>query len=149
MRYLILMAAVALTGCSSLQYAGNADYSLRQITDENGKAGFDIRVRNGKEIAAVKVHLEKDGEKITVDLEETGVAAFRGQEISMQASKIALEQTEKAAAAAALAVAMPAAIPAVGDIISGGGLGAALIGGAGALAVERAVAPKPAAPVAP
>jgi len=146
MKYIILIIALALTGCASLQNAGNANYQLRQITDSNGKTGFDISVRNGKEIASVKVHLEKDGEKITVDLEETGVAAFAGQKISADALKLTIEQAAKVAAAAAVAAAMPAALPLVGSALAGGGLPAALIGGGGALAVEHALEPAVPAP---
>lgn len=154
MKYLILVSiALSLTGCASLQNAGNADYSLRQITDENGKAGFDIRVRNGKEIASVKVHLEKKGEDFTIDLEEQGVAAFDGQKTAMQASKIALEQTEKAAAAVALSVAAPAALPVIGSMLTSGGVGAGLlgagVGAAGTVAAQKALSKPDPAPAVP
>jgi hypothetical protein len=147
MKYFILIIALALTGCQSLQYAGSSAYSIRQITDSNGKTGFDINVRNGKEVASVTAHLEKDGEKIVIDLQETGVAAFAGQKISADALKLTIEQAAKVAAAAAVAAAMPAALPLVGGALAGGGLPAALVGGGGALAVEHALN-KP-APVAP
>jgi hypothetical protein len=149
MRYLLIFSVITFfSGCSSLQYGGYSAYSIRQITDENGKTGFDINVKNGKEVANVKAHLEKKGDDITVDLEETGVAAFAGQKISADALKLTIEQAAKVAAAAAVAAAMPAALPLVGSALAGGGLPAALIGGGGALAVEHALA-KPAAPVAP
>lgn len=149
MKYLLIIIALSLTGCQSLQYAGSSSYQIRQITDANGKTGFDISVKNGKEIATVKAHLVKDGERIEIDLEETGVAAFAGQQIASEAYKLAVKQAAEVAAATAIGMAMPAALPVVGDIISGGGLGAALIGGAGALAVKKAVESKPAAPAAP
>jgi hypothetical protein len=147
MKYIIIVIALALTGCQSLGMAGSSSYQIRQITDENGKTGFDINVKNGKEVANVKAHLEKKGEDIIVDLEETGVAAFAGQKISADALKLTIEQAAKVAAAAAVAAAMPAALPLVGSALAGGGLPAALIGGGGALAVEHAI--KPSAPVAP
>lgn len=146
MRCILMVVVLALTGCSSLQYAGNSSYQLRQVMDANGRTGFDISVKNGKEIASVEVHLEKDGEKVIIDLRETGVAAFAGQKISADALKLTIEQAAKVAAAAAVAAAMPAALPLVGSALAGGGLPAALVGGGGALAVEHALA-KPSAPV--
>jgi major membrane immunogen (membrane-anchored lipoprotein) len=148
MKYLILIAVVLMTGCTSLQYAGSSAYSIRQVIDENGKTGFDITVKNGKEIALVKAHLEKKGEDFTVDLEEQGVAAFAGQQISADALKITAEQAAKAAVSAALAAVMPASLSTVGDIISGGGVGAGLlgagVGAAGVIGAQKALAPKPA-----
>jgi len=153
MKYILIVIALALTGCASLQNAGNANYQLRQITDSNGKTGFDIIVKNGKEIASVKVHLEKDGEQITVDLEETGVAAFAGQQIASDAMKIASEQAAKAAVAAALGVASGGALPVIGEIMQGGGLGAGLIGAgagaAGVLGAKKIFAPDPVVPPVP
>jgi len=145
MKYIIIVIALALTGCQSLTMAGSSAYSIRQITDANGKTGFDINVRNGKEVATVTAHLEKDGEKIIIDLSETGVTAFAGQKISADALKLTIEQAAKVAAAAAVAAAMPAALPLVGSALAGGGLPAALIGGGGALAVEHALS-EPAVP---
>lgn len=151
MKYILLVTIIALTGCQSLQYAGSSHYRIRQVVDFNGKTGFDIDVKNGKEIASVKAHLVKDGEKIEIDLEETGVAAFAGQQIAADALKLTIEQAAKVAAAAAVAAAMPAALPLVGGALAGGGLPAVLIGGGGALAVEHAIKPStPAAsPVVP
>lgn len=146
MKYMLIVIALALTGCQSLGMAGSSAYQIRQITDANGKTGFDINVKNGKEVASVKAHLEKRGDDITVDLEETGVAAFAGQQISADALKITIEQAAKVAAAAAVAAAMPAALPLVGSALAGGGLPSALVGAGGALAVERALA-KPSVPV--
>jgi hypothetical protein len=146
MKYLLIVIALGLSGCASLQNAGNANYQLRQITDANGKTGFDITVKNGKEIASVKVHLQKDGEKITVDLEEMGVAAFAGQQISADALKITIKQAAEVAVAAAMAMAAPGVLPLAGAALAGGGLPAAVVGAGGALAVEHALA-KPSAPV--
>lgn len=148
MKYILLIALVALTGCQSLTMAGSSAYTLRQTTDDAGRPGFELRVQSGKEIAQVKARLEKKGDDIIVDLEETGVAAFAGQKISADALKITIEQTAKVAAAAAVAAAVPAAMPMVGAALSGGGLPAAVVGAGGALAVERALA-KPATPSVP
>jgi hypothetical protein len=153
MKYLALIAIVLLTGCTSLRMAGSSSYSLEQFTDKNGRPGFRLEVLSGKEASEVEARFVKDGEKFDAYIKETGVLAFRGQEISMQATKIAVEQAEKAAAAAALAVAMPAAIPAIGGIVSGGGIGAGLlgagVGAAGVIGAQKALAKSDPAPVAP
>ena len=147
MKYIVLVAIIALTGCQSLQYAGSSSYQIRQITDANGKAGFDISVKNGKEVASVKAHLVKDGERIEIDLEETGVAAFAGQQIAAGAIKIAAEQAAKAAVAAALGMATGGALPAVASALEGGGLPAAVVGAGGALVVRKALSKPDPAPV--
>jgi hypothetical protein len=136
------------SGCASLYWAGNSSYQLRQVTDANGKAGFDISVKNGKEIASVEVHLEKDGEKVVIDLKETGVAAFAGQQISADALKITIKQAAEVAVAAAMAMAAPGVLPLAGAALAGGGLPAAAVGAGGALVVEHALS-KPATPAAP
>jgi hypothetical protein len=146
MKYIILIIALGLGGCASLQNAGNSSYELRQVTDANGNAGFDISVKNGKEIASVEVHLEKDGEKVIIDLKETGVAAFAGQQISADALKITIKQAAEVAVAAAMAMAAPGVLPLAGAALAGGGLPAAVVGAGGALAMEHALA-KPSAPV--
>lgn len=145
MKYLILIAVALLTGCASLDMAGSSAYTLKQSSDEYGRPEFALVVKSGKEVAQVKARLEKDGDKIIVDLEETGVAAFRGQEISADAMKIGMEQAAKAAVAAALAYGSAGAIPVIGDALNSGGLGAAVVGAGGALAVQKALAkPDPA-----
>ncbi len=56
---------------------GVQQLQIRQVIDANGKTGFDITVKNGKEVALVKAHLEKKGEDFTIDLEEAGRSGFR------------------------------------------------------------------------
>lgn len=148
MKYLLLITVGALAGCQSLTMAGSSAYSIRQVTDQNGNPHFELSVKSGKEVAQVEARLTKDGDKITVDLKETGVAAFAGQQISADALRLTVEQTAKVAAAAAIAAAIPAAMPAVEAALSGGGLPAAIVGAGGSVAVERALA-KPAAATEP
>lgn len=150
MKYIILIAAVIfLTGCQSLTMAGSSAYTLTQTTDKNGNPNFELSVKSGKEIAQVEAHLTKDGDKITVDLKETGVAAFQGQAISSGAVKTAAELAAKAAVAAVMAGAAPGIISLAGSALSDGGLPAAAVGAGGALAVQRVLAkpdPETAAP---
>jgi hypothetical protein len=148
MKYFLVIAVALLTGCQSLTMAGSSAYTLRQTTDEAGRPGFELLVKSGKEIAQVKARLEKDGDKIVVDLEETGVAAFAGQKISADALKLTVEQTAKIAAAAAVAAAVPAAMPVVEAALTGGGLPAAVVGAGGALVLDRALS-TPTAPAGP
>jgi hypothetical protein len=148
MKYVLLIAIGLLAGCQSLTMAGSSAYTLRQTTDDAGRPGFELLVKSGKEIAQVKARLEKDGDKIIVDLEETGVAAFEGQRISADALKIASEQAAKAAVTAALAGAGAGIIPLVGNAISSGGLPAAAAGAGGALLLDRTLS-KPAAATTP
>jgi hypothetical protein len=84
---LILWAclAAALNGCYSLQRAGNADYSLKPIKIDGETICCELKVNNGKEIESLKVHVEKNGDHFTFDLEEKGVKAFKGQAISAEA----------------------------------------------------------------
>lgn len=143
MKYLILIAVALLTGCASLDMAGSSAYTLRQSVGDHGQPEFELLVKSGKEVAQVKARLEKDGDKIIVDLEETGVAAFAGQQISAGALKISMEEIAKAAVAAAIAYGSAGVVPVIGDALNGGGLGAAVVGAGGALAVQKALAPKP------
>jgi hypothetical protein len=147
MKYVLLIAIGLLAGCQSLTMAGSSAYTLRQTTDKNGHPGFELLVKSGKEIAQVKARLEKDGDKIVVDLEETGVAAFAGQKIAADALKGTVEQAVKAAVATALGIASGGVMPVIGAALSGGGLPAAAVGAGGALAVEHAISkPAPAVP---
>ena len=143
---LLIMAGVAmsvLTGCASLQNAGTAEYSVKPFVID-AKAGTvaccEVMVRNGKEIASVKAHVQKQGDSYTVDLEEQGVQAFQGQTIAAGVTQAAIDAAAKAAVAAALAPVLPALLPAAGAALQSGGLSAAAVG-AGAVIVKDKVQP--------
>lgn len=143
MKRLLILAAIAaffMSGCASLQNAGTASYSIKQVTDAKGQPGFDLEVRNGKEIANVEAHLTKDGDKVTVDLKEQGVAAFQGQQIAATSVQASIDAAAKAAVAAALAPLLPALAPAAGAALASPGIGAAAVG-AGAVILKDKVAP--------
>lgn len=80
-RILILGAALALlSGCSALQSAGRAEYTVRPFAAADGTVQCcEVQVVNGKEYTSLEAHIEKRGDDWRVDLKEQGVAAFQGQ----------------------------------------------------------------------
>jgi len=141
--FLAVVVMLALSGCASLQNAGTAEYSVKPFVID-AKTGAiaccEVVVKNGKEIANVKAHIQKQGDNYTVDLEEQGVMAFQGQAIAAGATKDAIDAVAKAAAAAALAPFLPALLPAAGAALTSGGLPAAAVG-AGAVILKDKVSP--------
>jgi len=116
---LILAALFSLTGCSSLQYAGNASYSVKPFRDDAGATVCcAVEVHNGKEIANLEATITKSGEDYTVHLKEQGVAAFEGQRIASDAIKSAVAEATKAAVAAIIA-AIPGLAPAAAGLAQG------------------------------
>ena len=134
--YLILLSLLMLSSCASLQYAGTASYSVKPIVDAKGNViCCSVEVKNGKEIANLEAHIQKDGDKYTVDLKEQGVAAFAGQAIAAGATKEAIDAAVKSALAIALAPVLPALAPA----LAAPGLGAAAIGAGSVLGIQKAL----------
>lgn len=142
MRYsivLVAMLALMLPGCASMQYAGTASYSVKPFADKAGNVlCCEVAVNNGKEIANLEAHIVKtpDG-GYTVDLREQGVAAFQGQAIAAGATKEAIADAAKVGVAAALAPVIPALLPAAGAALASPGLGAAAVGAAGVIGVQK------------
>ena len=134
-RHALLVALLALSGCTSLQYAGTASYSVKPIVDAKGNViCCAVDVKNGKEIANLEAHVQKQGDNYTVDLKEQGVAAFAGQAIAAGATKEAIDAAVKAAIAIALA---PVVLPAAGAALAAPGIGAAAVGGAAVLGTQK------------
>lgn len=135
---ILASAALMLNACSSLQYAGNASYSVKPFTNEKGVViCCAVDVHNGKEIANLEAHVTKRGEDFTVDLKEQGVEAFKGQQISATALAATVDAAAKAAVAAALAPVLPTLATGAGGILSNGGLGAAALGGAAVIGGQK------------
>jgi len=83
-KYLIAVIALMLAGCSSLNSAGTAKYSVEPIvTESSGVICCRVSVENGKEYASLKAHVERraDGSYV-VDLDERAVKAFEGQAVT-------------------------------------------------------------------
>lgn len=136
---LIILGALILAGCASLQNAGTAEYSVKPFVIDattGTVACCEVVVRNGKEITYVKARIEKRGDDYTVDLEEQGVQAFAGQAIAAGATKTALDAAARAAVASALAPLLPVLGTAAGVALSSGSVPAAAAG-AGAVIVGQ------------
>lgn len=74
--------AAALSGCASLRNAGTADYTVRPFEVGGRVICCEVHVRNGKEMDTLRAHITRDGDRYTVDLEQSGVRAFEGQAIA-------------------------------------------------------------------
>lgn len=141
--YIILALAAVLPGCASMQYAGTASYSVKPFADKAGNVlCCEVAVNNGKEIANLEAHIVKtpDGGYM-VDLKEQGVAAFQGQALVAGATKDAIADAAKIGVAAALAPALPMLLPAAGAALASPGLGAAAVGAAGVVGVQKLTTP--------
>ncbi len=135
MKYSILAACLALSGCASLQFAGNSSYSVKPFIDASGAAiCCDISIKDGKERASLTVNIAKHGDDYTLSFDEKGVLAFQGQAIASDNVKAIADIAAKAALAALLA---PIALPAVGAAAASGSLGAIAVGGAAAIEAQK------------
>lgn len=114
MKLIIIAVLSLLAGCSSLQYAGNASYSVKPfITDKTSGSAIccEVVITDGKERASLDLHVVKTGDSYDITLSERGITAFAGQTIAAGATQAAIEAAAQAAASAALA---PVATGAVG-----------------------------------
>lgn len=103
------LVVFALSGCSSLQNAGNAEYSVKPFTNSAGTlVCCEVSVKNGKEIALLEAHVSKQGDNYTVDLKEQGVLAFEGQGIAAGALKTTIDAAVRAAVSSTLGPLLPA-----------------------------------------
>lgn len=143
MKHLIaitLISILALSGCASLQSAGNSSYSMKPFVVD-AKTGAtvccEVTVSDGKERASLTLNVTKTGDNYAFSLDEKGVAAFQGQAIAAGATKEAIDAAAKAAVAAALAPVLPALIPAAGAALASPGIGAAAVGAAGVVGAQK------------
>ena len=137
-RILILVCILALAGCASLNFAGNASYSVKPFVVAPGQAVCcEVLIQDGKERASLDLHVVKDGDKYDITLSEKQVAAFAGQQIAANAGIANAQTAAKVATAVILAPLAPAAI-------ASGGVGAAAAGaGAATLLTPSAPAVPP------
>lgn len=83
MKTVALLALICLLpGCASLRNAGTADYTVRPFEIAGRVVCCEVHVRNGKEMDHLKARIVRDGDRYTVDLEQSGVSAFGGQAIA-------------------------------------------------------------------
>lgn len=114
MKSLILLAALALAGCESLNHAGTSSLSVRPLDIGGQPRCCAVDVRDGKQYASLDVLLERSGDDYRLKLSARGVEAFRGQELAAGAAQATAATAAKAAATAVIA---PAAVPAAGAAI--------------------------------
>lgn len=76
----LALLACSLSGCASIWYAGESDYRVT-LTD-----GVEITIHSGKEAQSVNAMFAQTPNGYVITLQETGVAAFKGQ---AQASAVA------------------------------------------------------------
>lgn len=138
-RALIPLILLALGGCTSLQQAGTASYTIRPMLIDGRTVCCEVAIVNGKQYASLDATLVKAGDDYTVTLQERGVEAFRGQEIAAGAAKSAAGVAGKAVAVGGAVLIAPLAAPAVGAALMSGTAGAAATGvGAGVL-INKAI----------
>lgn len=131
----LAISLLALGGCVN----GVARYSAEPVMLDGEPVCCRVEVANGKEIGHLKLHLERRDGFWMLDLEETNVAAFRGQEIAAGAAKSVAGVAAKAVAIGGAVLIAPIAAPAIGAMLAAPGLGAAAAGvGAGVLINQAA-----------
>lgn len=136
----MLAALSLLTGCSSINNAGTATYTVKPFVTERGEVHCcEVSVTNGKEIASLDAHIEKRGSDYTVDLKERGVMAFKGQQIAAGVATDAAHLAGTATAIVGGALAAPAVASLAGAALTAGTMPAALAGAAAAGATVKAV----------
>lgn len=135
----VLLIAVAVTGCASLNQAGTSSLSITPVMVDNKPQGWALDVKDGKQYASIDVSATKTGDDYALHLSARGVEAFKGQEIAAGAAKTAATDAVKAAAVGGLVVAAPVLGPMAGAALAAPGVGAAAAG-AGALAVGQQLA---------
>ena len=94
-----LLAIAAMSGCTSVQNAGTASYSVRPFMSGDKAVCCEVTVNNGKEIAVVDARVIMKGGDVEVRLYQEGVVAFEGQRIAAGAAKKLADDAVKAAAA--------------------------------------------------
>lgn len=126
---------IAMSGCASVQNAGNASYSIEPVSVGGATVCCRVSISDGKERAALDLHVIKNGDSYDVTLSERDVAAFQGQGIAAGAVGATASAAAKVGTAAALAPLVPMLAPA----LAAPGIGAAAVGAAGAVAAEKAM----------
>lgn len=136
-RLVTLAAAMALlSGCSSLQNAGMAEYTVTPVFPKVGPPAYTIKIINGKQIAKLDAKVTKTGQNYSISLHELGIQAFKGQQISATALQSAVHAGVVSALIAAGVMVAPAAAPLIGAMGTTG-LGAAALGGVGVLGAQK------------
>lgn len=127
---LAIAALVTLTGCASLNFAGNASYSVEPFTTSTGATVCcKVTIKDGKERTSLDLHVVKAGDNYDITLSEKSVLAFQGQKIAAEAQQQAVNTVAHAAIGLAVAPMLPSII--------GTTAGAAAVG----VAADKALTP--------
>lgn len=105
---IMLLPALALAGCASLESAGTSSLSVRPIDIGGQPRCCAVEVHDGKQYASLDVLLERTGDDYRLRLTARGVEAFKGQQLAANAASTTVATAAKAAAAAAVAPAAAA-----------------------------------------
>ncbi len=100
-RLIIALTLAAMSGCASLNYAGNSTMKVQLYVDRNGaKQCCSWEIRNGKEIGEITadVSIKPDG-SFKGHLHELSVKAFQGQKIIADVAKTGIRAGAATAAA--------------------------------------------------
>ena len=81
-----IVVLLILAGCSSLQNAGQSEYTVRPFVVDGKVMCCELMIRSGREIEGMTAHVVKTGDDFTIDFEIRGVKAFEGQAISAEAA---------------------------------------------------------------
>lgn len=87
---IVALVACALSGCASLWFAGISDYQLTMPD------GVRISIYSGKQQQTVKATFSQTAQGYEITLEETGVQAFKGQQIAGDAAASSVGQATSA-----------------------------------------------------
>ena len=119
------------TGCASLQNAGSTSFTADPYISPKGEILCCIvKYDSGKEIAMVHAEVHKVGSDYSLVLDETGIKAFEGQQISADAAKLVAKTAAESAVAIMLA-------PVAGAALAAPGVLPALAGGAAVIATQK------------
>lgn len=120
MKLAVIAVLFAMAGCSSLQYAGNATYTVKPfITDASTGTAIccEVEIKDGKERASLDLHVVKSGDNYDITLSERGTTAFAGQTIAAGSTQAAITAAAKAAASAALSPVATGAVGVAGAVL--------------------------------
>jgi hypothetical protein len=85
---LIALAALAASGCASLENAGYDSYTVKSFTGPMGMIGCcELTVTSGKEYTERGVQFQTNGAGASLVIGEQGTKAFKGQGIAAKAAQ--------------------------------------------------------------
>jgi hypothetical protein len=102
-RLALALLVCSLAGCSSLWYAGVADYRIEPLTDSQGKPTgcCALEIHDGKQYQTVNATFSRTADgNYAITLNQQDVQAFKGQAIAASAASDVTAAATSAAIAA-------------------------------------------------